>query len=215
MEPLTATAKAVIETIEIIAARSAEAAEATRGTLETSALNGLETTDEAREAIIGENGLTQQIDSIKFESMDALAARNEALLEARQMEALREARQRQVEINRDEGTARERTALGELERECPPEDGFHIEQQCSLRDKEGKIVLDPLTGESRRIDSAAIKDGKVVRSIEVTSETADKTKQLEKEERIRDAGGNYVMDRRTDELAPYAPGVKTEIWRRA
>ena len=75
MEPLTTT-------IEAIAARSAEAADATRSALETSALNGLEITAEAREAIIGENGITQQIDSIKFESTDALAARNKAGLEA-------------------------------------------------------------------------------------------------------------------------------------
>ena len=208
MEPMTvtATAKAIIEEI---AARSVEAAEATRGTLETSALNGPETTAEAREAIIGENGLTQQIDSTKFESIEAVDARNEAILEAPPSEPS------QIEMNGINGVIREIVAFEELERECPPEDGFHIESECCLRDEDGIIVRDPETGESRRVDFVAIKDGEVKRSIEVTSETADKTKQLEKEERIRDAGGNYVMDRKTGELAPYAPGVKTEIWRRA
>ena len=210
MEPLTATA-----ITEAIVARSPEAAEATRGALETSALDGLEITAEAREAIIGENGLTQQIDSIKSESMDALAARNEARLEARRMEGLRETRQRQLDINRDKGKALETAAFNELMREYPAEDGYHIEQQCSLRNKEGKVVHDPKTGESRRVDFAVIKDGEIVRSDEVTSKTANKTGQPEKEARIRDAGGNFIKHRGTKELVPFAPGVKTEIRRRA
>ena len=71
------------------------------------------------------------------------------------------------------------------------------------------------TGESRRkIDFEVIKDGEVVKSVEVTSETADKTAQLAKEERIRDAGGNYVVDRRTGELVRFAPDVQTEVVRR-
>ena len=204
MEPLTATA-----ITEAIAAGLAEAAEATRGALEASALDGLEITEEAREAIIGENGLTQQIDSIKFESMEALETRNEALLEAPPSEPS------QIEMNGIAGTIREIVALDELEHEYPSEAGYHVESECDLCDKEGNIVRDPETGEKRRVDLVVIKDGKVVRSIEVTSETAGKTKQLEKEERIRDAGGNYVKDRRTCEWVPYAPGVKTEIWRRA
>lgn len=204
MEPLTATATARAIT-EAIAAGSAEAAEAARGALETSALDGLEITEEAREAIIGENGLTQQIDSIKFESMDALRARNEARLSEFS----------QIERNRIDGAVREDTIHRELEREYPPEDGFHIERECCLRDKEGHIVSDPQTGESRRIDFGIIKDGEVVKSVEVTSEIADKTKQVAKEIRIREAGGNYILDRRTGELVPFASGVKTEIVRRA
>ena len=196
-------------TIEAIIAKSAGAAETTRRTLETSALDGLEITDEAREAIIGENGLTQQIDSIKSESMDALAGRNEARLEALSSEPS------QIEKNGIDGIIREIVALDELEGECPPEDGFHIESECCLRDKDGNIARDPETGESRRVDFVAIKDGEVKRSIEVTSETADKKTQLEKETRIRDAGGNFIRHSGTKELMPYAPGVNTEIWRRA
>ena len=41
-----------------------------------------------------------------------------------------------------------------------------------LEDKEGNIVKDPETGEARRIDFTVSKDGEVVKSIEVTSETA-------------------------------------------
>ena len=202
MEPLTATTRA-------IAVRSAEST--TPSVHETNVLNGLEitpeleTTPEAHDAIIGENGLAQQIDCIKFESMDALAARNEARL----------SESSQIEKNQKDGAAREDMVRDELERECPTEDGYHIERECPLRDKEGNIVRDPQTDESRRVDFAVIEDGEVVKSVEVTSETADKTAQLEKEARIRDAGGNFIIDRRTGELVPFAPGVKTEIVRRA
>ena len=209
MEPMTATAtaKAIIEEV---AAGSAEAAEATRGTLETSALSGPETTAEAREAIIGENGLTQQSDSIKFESIEAVDARNEAMLEAPPSEPS------QIEMNGINGAIREMVILDELVREYPSAGGFHIESECRLLDEDGENVFDPETGKGRRVDFAVIKDGEVVRSIEVTSENAGKKTQLEREARIREAGGNYVMDRRTElgELVPYAPGVKTEIWRR-
>ena len=66
-----------------------------------------------------------------------------------------------------------------------------------MRDSEGKIVRDPETGEARRIDFVVVKDGQVVDSIEVTSETADKTGQTAKEERIRfqhDHGMISVVD---------------------
>ena len=41
---------------------------------------GLETAVEASESIISEQGLVNQLDSIRFESMEALAARNEAAI---------------------------------------------------------------------------------------------------------------------------------------
>ena len=82
-----------------------------------------------------------------------------------------------------------------------------------MRDSEGKIVRDPETGEARRIDFVVVKDGKVVDSIEVTSETADKTGQTAKEERIREAGGSYI---RTSDgsLAKYPDNLHTTIERR-
>ena len=49
---------------------------------------GLETAAEASEYIISEQGLVNQLDSIRFESMEALAARNEAAIsEMSQIEA--------------------------------------------------------------------------------------------------------------------------------
>ena len=92
-------------------------------------------------------------------------------------------------------------------------DGYEIVSEAYLRDCEGKIVRDPETGEARRIDFVVVKDGKVVDSIEVTSETADKTGQTAKEERIREAGGNYI---RTSDgsLAKYPDDLHTTIERR-
>ena len=182
------------------------AAETTKSGLETRNFKSLdETAAEAREAIVGENGLIQQIDSIKSESMEAVAARNEAKLNELP----------QIEKNRISGATREVDVRGELAREYPTEAGYHIESECFLRDEEGRIVCDPQTGKARRIDFVVIKDGEVVRSVEVTSETADKKAQMAKEARIRKAGGDYIQDRRTGELVPFASGVTTEIVKRA
>ena len=71
-----------------------------------------------------------------------------------------------------------------------------------------------VTEEARRIDFAVIKDDEVIKSVEVTSERADKIAQMAKEDRIREAGGNYIVDRRTGEVVPFAHGVKTEVVRR-
>ena len=191
MEPLTA---AMAET-----AVSKSLAEATvaQGIREVAA--------ETAETLVGEQGLLQQLETIRFGSIESLAARNEA--------ALRELSQ--IEANRISGAAREEAVGSELADKYRPEDGYHIERECFLRDETGKITVDLDTGESRRIDFEVIKDGEVVKSVEVTSETADKTAQLAKEERIRDAGGNYVEDRRTGDLARFASDVETEVVRRA
>ena len=182
------------------------AAETTRSGLETRTFKGLdETAVEAREAIIGESGLIQQIDSIKSESIEAVTARNEAKLNELP----------QIEKNRISGATREADVLGELAREYPAGADYHIEGQCDLRGEAGKKVKDAETNEGRRIDFAVIKDGEVVRSVEVTSETADKTAQMAKETRIREAGGDFIQDRRTGELVPFASGVTTEIVTRA
>ena len=94
--------------------------------------------------------------------------------------------------NKEEGLRREAEVEEELEKKYPESEGYEIVSEAYLRDSEGKIVRDPETGEARRIDFVVVKDGQVVDSIEVTSETADKTGQTAKEERIIDAGGNYI-----------------------
>ena len=191
MEPLTA---AIAEAAVRKALAEATAAQGVR-----------EVAAETAETLIGEQGLLQQLETIRFDSIEALAARNEA--------ALREFSQ--IEANRVSGAAREEAVASELTDRYPVENGYHIERECFLRDETGKITVDPNTGESRRIDFEIIKDGEVVKSVEVTSETADKTAQLAKEERIRDTGGNYIEDRRTGELVRFAPDVQTEVIRRA
>lgn len=115
--------------------------------------------------------------------------------------------------NKEEGLRREAEVEEELEKKYPESEGYEIVSEAYLRDSEGRIVRDPETGEARRIDFVVVKDGKVVDSIEVTSETADKTGQTAKEERIREAGGNYI---RTSDgsLAQYPDDLHTTIERR-
>ena len=96
--------------------------------------------------------------------------------------------------NKLDGLQREREVAEELEKKYPEEKGYTIISEVYLRDKDGNIVKDPVTGEARRIDFVVVKDGKVVDSIEVTSKTADKTSQIAKETRIRESGGNYIRD---------------------
>ena len=59
------------------------------------------------------------------------------------------------------------------------------------------------------------KDGIIVKSVEVTSETAPKDLQMAKEQRIRNEGGNYIKDRETGQLIKVPEHIKTELWRRA
>ena len=115
--------------------------------------------------------------------------------------------------NKEEGLRREAEVEVELKGKYPESEGYEIVSEAYLRDSEGKIVRDPETGEARRIDFVIAKDDKVVDSIEVTSETADKTWQLAKENRIREAGGNYI---RTIDgaLAEFPDSVQTTIERR-
>lgn len=115
--------------------------------------------------------------------------------------------------NKEEGLRREAEVKKELEEKYPESEGYEIISEAYLRDSEGNIVRDPETNTARRIDFVVVKDGVVVDSIEVTSETADKTGQSDKEARIRAEGGNYV---RTGDgtLARFPDDVETKIERR-
>ncbi len=115
--------------------------------------------------------------------------------------------------NKQDGLAREREVAEELNEKYPIEEGYKIVSEAYLRDKNGNIVKDPVTGEARRIDFVVVKDGKVVDSVEVTSKTADKTEQSAKEQRIRDAGGNYIRDDNGN-LVRIPENVQTRIERR-
>ena len=116
--------------------------------------------------------------------------------------------------NKIDGLRREDEVEQELKNKYPEEKGYEIISEAYLRDKDGKIVKDSVTGEARRIDFVIVKDGKVIDSVEVTSKTADKTEQSAKEQRIRDNGGNYVRDSNGN-LVEVPKDVQTRIERRA
>lgn len=127
----------------------------------------------------------------------------------------------QVEKNREDGRNREKDVEKELQDSYPESEGYSIQSEMYLRDADGNRVKDPETGETRRIDFVVIKidfvvieDGKVVDMIEVTSMTAPKDAQIAKEERIRDAGGNYVQCRETGKLFEIPRDLETKIERR-
>lgn len=119
----------------------------------------------------------------------------------------------QIAENRKDGANREEKAYEELKKEYPENEGYKIEREQYLRDKDGNIVRDSETGEARRIDFIVSKDGEVVKTVEVTSENAPKEAQMAKEERIKAAGGNYIKDRDTGELMEIKETTKTEVRR--
>ena len=116
--------------------------------------------------------------------------------------------------NKQDGLRREQEVCNELKMKYPEREGYKILSEVYLRDKDGNIVKDPVTGEARRIDYVVIdKDGNVVDSIEVTSQTADKTGQMEKENRVRENGGIYIKDREGN-LHRIPDDLETKIERR-
>lgn len=108
------------------------------------------------------------------------------------------------------GTAREGVTEAKLVAEYGQK---AVQREQYLRNAQRKIAKDPLTGEGRRIDHVVIQDGKAVKSIETTSETASKVAQQAKEDRIRDAGGTFVRDRETGKLVDFAD-TPTELHRK-
>ena len=94
--------------------------------------------------------------------------------------------------NAVEGRRRHLETEAELRNQYPD---ASIQSEQYLRDADNNIVLDPLTGEARRIDHVVIRDGQVIDSVKTTSPAARKGPQVDKENRIRQEGGNYVRDR--------------------
>lgn len=115
--------------------------------------------------------------------------------------------------NKIDGLEREAVVKAELEEKYPAKDGCEIVSEAYLRDSKGSIIRDPKTGEARRVDFVVVKDGQAIDSIEVTSKTADKTEQLAKENRIREAGGNYIRVR-DGNLVEIPSSVSTRVERK-
>lgn len=168
----------------------------------------VESLKESGETFIKETPLKSVLPEIENSSLETLKAQNEV-----ELNSIKEAKISQIELNRENGAFREENAFTDLQKEFPETEGYKIEREQYLRDKEGNIVKDSETGEARRIDIVVQKEGKIVKSVEVTSETAPKELQIAKEERIRQNGGNYILDRDTGRLIELPKNVTTEIWR--
>lgn len=93
--------------------------------------------------------------------------------------------------NKVAGTARETRAKALFEKRYGKS---NVLSERYLRDAKGKIVKDPLTGEGRRIDFVIKNSDGTGTAKEITSLTAPKIAQLEKEMRIREAGGVFLRE---------------------
>lgn len=89
----------------------------------------------------------------------------------------------------------------------------NVQSEQYLRTADEKIAKDPETGKGRRIDHVVIQNGEARFSVETTSKTADKRPQLDKEARIKEAGGHYVKDRNSGKLVDVSK-TKTRVSRR-
>ena len=102
------------------------------------------------------------------------------------------------------GAQREAKTAAELVAENP---GKVVQRERTLRDANGNIVIDPVTGESRRVDHAVIdREANSAKTYETTGDNVDKRLQLSKEKSIRRKGGVYIRDKDTGKLIP-AEGV--------
>ena len=82
-----------------------------------------------------------------------------------------------------------------------------VQRELSLRNADGKLAKDPVTGTGRRLDNVGIQDGEGKFTVEVTSKTANKLAQEAKEARILESGGTFVKDRVTGELVDISNAV--------
>jgi RHS repeat-associated protein len=111
-----------------------------------------------------------------------------------------------VTQSRIDGARREATEARSIVRNGKGQ--VRVERECYLRyctgKKKNERVIDPVTGEFRRLDIVVINiaKGNVMRAVEVTSKTnvTGKEDQLDKERRIRKAGGQCIRDRKTGKL---------------
>jgi len=136
------------------------------------------------------------------------------------------AQQKRIKKSQKEGAQREKIVQKDLADEYAKRGAvegveYKIVAQRYLREgKKGAIVEDPVSGEGRKVDFVILKVGKggktgPVKSIEVTSPQEDKTAQLEKETRIRKAGGTYIREpgsKGTEALHDISK-IETEVYR--
>jgi len=103
-----------------------------------------------------------------------------------------------IENNAKAGLEREQKTHEQLVKENP---GKEVVSQRLLRDENGKVVKDQLTGEARRLDHAVLDaEARTAKTVETTGQNVDKTAQLAKESRIIEQGGQYIRHPKTKEL---------------
>jgi len=115
------------------------------------------------------------------------------------------------------GIARERAAYRLLVGRYP---SARIQSETFLRNRDGSLARDPVTGKARRIDFVLFFDGGAVKRFEITSQRSDKRAQFAQERRIityrrngqRRTDRLYVLNRATSRLVPIGEGT-TEILR--
>ena len=122
---------------------------------------------------------------------------------------LKLSKEEQIKENSRKGSEREKYVQKKLEKKFKDSS---VQREQYLRNADGKIAKDPLTGKSRRVDHVVVKDGKASYVVETTSKTAPKQAQLQKEARIRANGGTYIRDRTTGNLVDVS-NVQTRIIR--
>ena len=120
----------------------------------------------------------------------------------------------QVVKNKLDGVAREETVLKDLVSKYGKD---NVLREQYLRNMEGEIMKDIETGTARRIDFVVKQGDKIIKSIEVTSPTVDKTLQVLKEKRIlehaKEIGGAFIKDPNTGKLLDFTSDLVTEIVR--
>ena len=119
-------------------------------------------------------------------------------------------RSHQVTRNAIEGSRRHNIAKERLSKNFP---NASVQSERTLLNSDGTKAVDPLTGEGRRLDLIVIEGGSVIKAVEVTSLTARKGSQIQKEQRIIANGGHFVKNRNTGELLDISD-VKIVLYRR-
>lgn len=115
--------------------------------------------------------------------------------------------------NKTDGCKREQEALKKLDLQHSSEDGYNIYNERYLVDSNGKKICDPQTGKGRRVDFVVTKDNKMIKSVEVTSETANKISQVAKENRILNSEKCYIINPKDKSLIEWNYNQTTEIMR--
>lgn len=105
-------------------------------------------------------------------------------------------RRQQLDQNRADGTRRQEQYRQEMADIYGEE---NVLTERFLRNANGDVVRDPVTGEGRRLNCVVV-NGQCGYAAEVTSPTVDERQQIRKETNIRNAGGIFVENPRTGEL---------------